>query len=102
MYVITTDTYPGYWGVGDSEAEAIANCKKNHGKAPFLSYRINNMYGKSWVNGMGTIVAELKPEYTDLIGRQEFPEVVEEVVLIGARGKRTPVPAKHPSTGKEN
>lgn len=90
MYVVTTDTYPGHWGRGDTEDEAIANCKRHHGRAPFISHQIHEYFASAFVDEFGQLWADIKPEYLH-VPRKDRPAVVVQSVRIGARGKRTPL-----------
>lgn len=86
MFVATTDSYPGYWGSGDDEREAVANCKKHGGRAPFISWEIDDFYHSARVDGLGQIFAEAKSTEKP---RSDWPPVVASVTRIGVRGKRT-------------
>jgi hypothetical protein len=90
MYVVMTDSFPGYWGSGDTEDEALTNCKKSGGrpsKTGTVRFRLHEMYHDPAVDMMGGLSAHYKgdPEDTDR------PGVVAEAWRVGPRGKRTPI-----------
>lgn len=94
MFVITTDTYPGYWGSGDTEAEAKRNAK--YGSAPWILYEIDPWWDEAWVDGLGGLRVRCS-EAKAATPHAERPAAVRSVTRIGARGKRTPL---DPRTGE--
>ena len=89
MYIVTTDSYPGYWGNGDTVDAALANCKKAGGRVgPWVVIEINAFYKDGHIDGFGRIWADaVNPD----IDRSEWPPVVAQAWTRGARGKMTPV-----------
>jgi hypothetical protein len=92
MYVVMTDSFPGYWGHGETEDEALANCKAVGGrpsKTGTVRFRLHEMYHDPSVDMMGGLSAHYKGDSDDL--RSARPPVVAEAWRVGPRGKRTPI-----------
>lgn len=93
-YVVTTDSYPGYWGSGETEKQAKANC--TWGRAPFISYRIHDAYTDPQIDQMGRLWATPGP-LIEHLAREDRPPVVVEAWRLSGNGSRKPV---DPSTGQ--
>jgi hypothetical protein len=89
-YLVTTDTYPGYWGSGATEQEAIENCRNSRGRAPFMVHEIDEFYGLAHVDDLGQVWADAL-EQNRSKPRREWPKVIVRSEKIGVRGKRTKV-----------
>lgn len=87
-FVAMTASYPGYWGAGDTEQEAIRNCKSQAGKAPGILIEVNEFYVDPWVDMMGTLQCHA-PEGTE-VPRGEWPKVEKSIWKLGPRGAKTP------------
>lgn len=85
MYLAQTDTFPGYWGRGETPEEAIANMP--HGK-PGLLWEISPEFEDPRVDHWGAIVATFRAEYQHLAfaPRKECPPVVARGWKCGPRG----------------
>lgn len=89
MHVIMTDSWPGYWGAGDTEAEALTNLKRSGGrpsKHGTLRFVLHEEYINPWVDVMGSINCTYKgdPETP----HEERPAVVKEGWRYGPKGGR--------------
>jgi hypothetical protein len=87
VIVILTDSYPGYWGAGETEDEALANLKAAGGrpsKTGTVRLVINEAYEDASVDGMGTVSAQYKGDPED----DDRPTIVDEAWRVGPRGKR--------------
>ena len=92
MNVVMTDSWPGYWGAGDTEEEALANCKAAGGrpsKTGTVRLTLHEDYHDPSVDGMGGLSAYYKgaPETR----WKDRPKVVSEAWRVGPRGKRTAI-----------
>jgi predicted RNase H-like HicB family nuclease len=72
MWLVSTDSFPGYWGNGKTLAEAVANARSAGGRAPWVATR----FEEGWINprtdGL-TISAEYVGDDPSRVG----PEVAE-------------------------
>lgn len=90
MMVVMTDSWPGYWGVGETEEEALANCKAAGGrpsKTGTVRFTLHEMYHDPAVDMMGGLSAHFKGDPDT--PHSERPKVVTEAWRVGPRGKRT-------------
>ena len=91
MFIVMTDSFPGYWGKGETEAEALAECKRHGGsRGPWLVAEIDPWWDEAWVDGMGQVMAQCSEDKVE-VPRRERPPVVCSLVRLGVRGKRTAV-----------
>jgi hypothetical protein len=89
MFIVMTDSFPGYWGSGDTIELALESCKKHRGRTgPWLVIEIDPFYKDANVDGMGQIWANA---VDDTIDKAEWPKVIAKVWRRGTRGKMTPV-----------
>lgn len=54
-YIVTSDTFPGYWGAGTSEEEAIKNFRRSGGRKPGFLIECDPFYTDCWVDGLATV-----------------------------------------------
>ena len=88
MILILTDSWPGYWGAGETEEEALANLRAAGGrpsKTGTIRFLINEAYEEASVDGMGTVSAQYKGDPDDA----KRPPIFDEAWRVGPRGKRT-------------
>jgi len=52
MWLVTTDSFPGYWGRGDTLPEAVANARGAGGKAPWVARRITEGWTDPGTDGL--------------------------------------------------
>lgn len=89
MNLIMTGSWPGYWGSGQTEAEALANLKAaggRPGKHGTLRFVIDDMYEDPQVDMMGGITARYKGDPDT--PHSERPPVLVEGWRYGPRGAR--------------
>ena len=87
MVIILTDSWPGYWGAGETEEEALANLKAAGGrpsKTGTIRLEINEAYEDASVDGMGSVSAQYKGDPED----KNRPPVVKQAYRVGPRGHR--------------
>jgi hypothetical protein len=96
-FVVMTNTFPGYWGVGETVEDALEKCREQapH-KGGWVVHEIDSFYTKVSVNSMWgnveALVADLDaaPE-----NEKEWPPVIVNSWRRGARGKMTLDPSLH-------
>lgn len=91
-HLVMTDSWPGYWGVGETEDEALANCKAAGGrpsKTGTVRLLIHEAYDDVGVDMMGGLSAMFTGD-PDLPHSQR-PKAVVEAWRVGPRGKRTAI-----------
>lgn len=54
-YIVTSNTYPGYWGAGASEEEAVKNFRLSGGRKPGFLIECDPFYTDCWVDGLATV-----------------------------------------------
>lgn len=89
-HLILTDSWPGYWGAGDTEDEALANLKRSGGrpsKTGTIRLLIDDSYEDVGVDAMGGLSAVFKGDPDT--PRSQRPRIVVEAWRVGPRGKRT-------------
>jgi hypothetical protein len=52
MWLVTTNSFPGYWGSGKSLPEAVANARKSGGKAPWVARRLSEGWVEPHTDGL--------------------------------------------------
>lgn len=88
-FVAMTDSWPGYWGAGETEEEAYANLKKaSYGKKPGILIEVDEFYRNARVHPMGYIECDA-PEETE-VDRDDWPKVEKAIWRVGPRGAKTP------------
>jgi hypothetical protein len=88
VILILTDSYPGYWGAGETEEVALANLKAAGGrpsKTGTIRFVLSDSYDDPRVDGMGGVTARYKGDPEDT----NRPPIVDEAWRVGPRGKRT-------------
>lgn len=88
MWIVMTDQYPGYWGRGETEEEALVEVRKAGGRPSrtgTLRVRIADGYVDAYVDGMGTILASWSGDPEDPARPRHCDA---EVWRVGPRGKR--------------
>lgn len=90
--LVLSDTFPGSWGWGPTEAEAVEEWKRNGGRGARLVARIGAYWRDARVDWMGQVFADvLDPAHAD-VPRRDRPPVIESLERVGPRGKREPLP----------
>ena len=85
MFVVVTDQFPGYWGKGQTEEEAMRECKRRARRAPgYLIYEIDPWWDDATVNEMGNVIATVESEEKELA--TEFPMPTRTIWRVGPRG----------------
>jgi hypothetical protein len=89
MIIVMTDSWPGYWGCGETEADALANLRKAGGqpsRTGTVRFTLHEMYDDPDVDMIGGLSAHYKgdPETP----HSERPPVVVEAWRYGPRGGR--------------
>ena len=87
MFLVMTESYPGYWGKGSTEEWAIARCRAEGGSAPWIVRRIDDHWTNPRVDGFGSIYCDRKSEFADY-QYSDLPPMIREVTRIGKRGAR--------------
>lgn len=93
MYVALTNTYPGTWARGATEAEALAGIEPRKGTG-FLVVRINDAWIAPRVDGLGRIWADRGPVLEALAdvaparAAKLEPPVIAEAWRLARRGGR--------------
>jgi hypothetical protein len=88
-HVVMTDSWPGYWGAGETEDEALANCKRSGGrpsKTGTVRIVIHEAYDEVGVDMMGGLSAVYTGDPDTPYA--ERPKMVCEAWRVGPRGKR--------------
>lgn len=87
--VVTTATFPGYWGVGEDIDTALQQCRAAGGrKGEWIVYLINPFYKDAGVHPMfGEVTAFAVDPHT--LPRSEWPPVIAKAFKRGIRGKMT-------------
>lgn len=80
MWLVTTNTFPGYWGSGQSLPEAVANARKSGGKAPWVARRLGEGWADAYTDGLNV--------YATYTGEDmaEAPEMIAERFLVTQSG----------------
>ena len=89
-FIAMTSTYPGYWGAGDTDIEAVKNCRSQGGTSaiPGILLEIDPFYVDAYVDMMGTPCAYASdPE----VPFNERPKMIVQAWRVGKRGARTPI-----------
>lgn len=97
-YIVTSDTYPGSWGRGESEVEATKRWREEGGRGGRIVARIHDAFVNPYVDEMGSIWADRGPLVEDL-PRKDIPPVIAECWRIMAgTSRRVPI---DPKTGEK-
>lgn len=87
MFLVMTESYPGYWGRGDTEEAAIKRAMESGGRAPWIVRRIDDHWTNPRVDGFGSIYCDRKSEFADT-HEYDLPPMIREVTRVGKRGAR--------------
>lgn len=82
-YVAMTDSYPGYWGKGETAEEAIKNCRGWKGG---ILFEIDPNYDRIYVDEWASIHGYLPEDW-----QGPKPTFTVNKWRVGPRGKRTPL-----------
>lgn len=52
MWLVTTDSFPGYWGNGKTLVEAVTNARSAGGRAPWVASRLNEGWADPYTDGL--------------------------------------------------
>ena len=90
-FVVMTNRYPGYWGVGKNVEEALENCRN---QAPhrggYFVHEVDSFYTNVYVNPMWGNVEALVADFdTAPKDREEWPPVILRSWNRSSRGKMT-------------
>lgn len=85
MWLVTTDSFPGYWGRGDTLPEAVANARGAGGKAPWVAHRLADGWVEATFDGL-TISARYTGEQEDSL----LTPMVAEAFRVSRGGTISP------------
>ena len=89
-FIVQSDTFPGSWGWGPTEAEAVERWRANGGRGSRFVLTIDPAYCAAYVDQMGQTWADWAGPGT-IPPRRERPALIARAERVGARGKRTPL-----------
>lgn len=79
MWLVTTDSFPGYWGNGETLVDAVANARSAGGRAPWVATRVGEGWKNPRTDGLN-ISAEFEGD------RESAPPMVSERLTISRGG----------------
>jgi hypothetical protein len=89
--VVTSDTFPGSWGWGSTEAEAVEEWKRHGGRGARLVLAIDPYWSAARVDWMGQVWADVTDPASADVPRKDRPPVIMHAERVGPRGKRAPI-----------
>jgi hypothetical protein len=89
--LVMSDTYPGAWGWGSTEPEAVEQWRRNGGRGASLRLVIDPYWSGAHVDQMGQVWADVTDPAHASTPRRERPPVIASAERVGPRGKREPL-----------
>lgn len=87
--LVMSDTFPGSWGWGSTEPEAVEQWRRNGGRGASLRLVIDPFWSGAWVDVMGTVQATVTDPASAEIPRRERPPVIERAERVSTNGRRS-------------
>lgn len=87
-WIVASDAYPGAWGRGSTEAEALDHWRRNGGRGARIVLLVDSAYVLPWVDVFGRVQATAVPQWHD-VPRSQRPPVIAAGWRVSTNGRRS-------------